>query len=270
MDSRIRGNDKHLPILHFSATFPRPPHSAATLTTPGVNVKLPIPTTIPLDVLNKRIEEVFSFSVRTANCLQNAGMDHVWQLLAQSEASMFKTKDCGQKTLDEICEKLAEKGWKLGTLLSYGSPLLEVIYWKTRSHRVTGVTVVGLDANMFDLEHPDVLRFLAEHGLHANMTIDELFVYVPTERPPLTEEQVAFLSQWPRDVFTAADELAWHHMYASNTVRNRVFDIAVLLPHLRSDDVHKDVIARIRARIEAEVGPLPLALSSEELRHFFR
>ncbi len=201
--------------------------------THGVTMlQLPLKTNIPLDVLNARIDETFfNISVRNANCLQNAGITRNWQLLVQHEASMLGIKNFGRKSLRKVKEMLAEKGWKFG------------MFWP---HIEAGV------------------------GLHANMTIDELFVYIPTERPPLTEEQVAFLGQWPRDVFTAADELAWWHMHVSNTVRNRVFNIAVLLPHLRSDDEHKETIARIRARIEAEVGPLPLALSSDELRNFFR
>ena len=233
-----------------------------------------IPTNIPLATLGARVEdalpELCRNHVHAANAIRNAGIEYLWQLLVQCEASLLKTKNFGRESLKKVHEALSDKGWKLGALYPYTGPLLVQINsspWK----KVQLLAVVGPEMPLLTgAAHEEVAHLLTSHGLHANMTIDELFVYIPTERPPLTEEQVAFLGQWPRDVFTAADELAWWHMHVSNTVRNRVFNIAVLLPHLRSDDEHKETIARIRARIEAEVGPLPLALSSDELRNFFR
>lgn len=269
-----------LRFLPFPATFPRPPpakpdpappeNPTATPTTHGVNVKLPLETNIPLDVLNTKVGKYLELHFTVVDCLRKEGIHRIWQLLLHTEAQLLKLKGFGEKSLAKVSNALYARNLEVGAL---------TMYWKiwNWSMRVDTENILDLfhavDPDMYPIApetRPIVDTWLTEHGLHANMTIDELFVYVPTERPPLTEEQVAFLGQWPRDVFTAADELAWWHMHVSNTVRNRVFNIAVLLPHLRSDDVHKDVIARIRARIEAEVGPLPLALSSDELRNFFR
>lgn len=89
-------------------------------------------------------------------------------------------------------------------------------------------------------------------------------------RTDCSEAQVAFLRKLPPDTFTSVDELAWYHTCFNGVSRDRVLDIAFAIPHLLADDEHKETIARIRARIEAEVGPLPLALTSDELRNFLR
>ena len=56
-------------------------------------------------------------SVRSANCLQNAGIEFIWQLVERSEAEMLKTKNFGRKSLNEIKEILAELGLALGMKL---------------------------------------------------------------------------------------------------------------------------------------------------------
>ncbi|NQV90424.1 hypothetical protein HQ487_03390 [Candidatus Uhrbacteria bacterium] len=66
-----------------------------------------------LNNLNKRIDEL-ELSVRTANCLQNAHIEYVWQLCEYTEARLLKTKNFGRKSLNESKEILAELGLKLG------------------------------------------------------------------------------------------------------------------------------------------------------------
>jgi DNA-directed RNA polymerase subunit alpha len=66
--------------------------------------------------LLKRVDEL-ELSVRSANCLQNAGIEHIWQLVEKSEAEMLKTKNFGRKSLNEIKEILAELGLSLGMKL---------------------------------------------------------------------------------------------------------------------------------------------------------
>jgi DNA-directed RNA polymerase subunit alpha len=56
-------------------------------------------------------------SVRSANCLQNAGIEFIWQLVERSEAEMLKTKNFGRKSLNEIKEILSELGLSLGMKL---------------------------------------------------------------------------------------------------------------------------------------------------------
>jgi DNA-directed RNA polymerase subunit alpha len=66
--------------------------------------------------LFKRVEEL-ELSVRSANCLQNAGIEYIYQLVERTEAEMLKTKNFGRKSLNEIKEILAELGLSLGMKL---------------------------------------------------------------------------------------------------------------------------------------------------------
>jgi DNA-directed RNA polymerase subunit alpha len=66
--------------------------------------------------LYKRVDEL-ELSVRSANCLQNAGIEYIWQLVERTEAEMLKTKNFGRKSLNEIKEILAEMNLSLGMKL---------------------------------------------------------------------------------------------------------------------------------------------------------
>ncbi len=66
--------------------------------------------------LFKRVDEL-ELSVRSQNCLQNAGIEFIWQLVEKTETEMLKTKNFGRKSLNEIKEILQELGLQLGTKL---------------------------------------------------------------------------------------------------------------------------------------------------------
>ncbi|RYZ68144.1 MAG: DNA-directed RNA polymerase subunit alpha [Proteobacteria bacterium] len=53
-------------------------------------------------------------SVRSANCLKNANIRYIGELVSKSEAEMLKTKNFGRKSLNEIKEILTEMGLNLG------------------------------------------------------------------------------------------------------------------------------------------------------------
>lgn len=53
-------------------------------------------------------------SVRSANCLKNANIRYIGELVVRSEAEMLKTKNFGRKSLNEIKEILKEMGLELG------------------------------------------------------------------------------------------------------------------------------------------------------------
>ena len=57
-------------------------------------------------------------SVRAANCLKNANIKSIGDLVQKSENEMLKTKNFGKKSLNEIKEVLAEMGLALGTKVS--------------------------------------------------------------------------------------------------------------------------------------------------------
>lgn len=63
--------------------------------------------------LYRSVEEL-ELSVRSANCLKNAGIDKIYQLVIKTEAEMLKTKNFGRKSLNEIKEVLNEMSLSLG------------------------------------------------------------------------------------------------------------------------------------------------------------
>lgn len=56
-------------------------------------------------------------SVRAANCLKNANIKTIADLVQKTEMEMLKTKNFGKKSLNEIKEILGEMGLSLGTKL---------------------------------------------------------------------------------------------------------------------------------------------------------
>lgn len=58
-------------------------------------------------------------SVRSANCLKNAGINLIGELVQKTEAEMLKTKNFGRKSLNEIKEILAEMGLSFGLKLDF-------------------------------------------------------------------------------------------------------------------------------------------------------
>ena len=66
--------------------------------------------------LYRSVEEL-ELSVRSANCLKNANIVKIYQLVSKTEAEMLKTKNFGRKSLNEIKEVLSEMDLSLGMKL---------------------------------------------------------------------------------------------------------------------------------------------------------
>jgi DNA-directed RNA polymerase subunit alpha len=66
--------------------------------------------------LFKTVDEL-ELSVRSANCLQNANIKYIYELVEKTEADLLKTKNFGRKSLNEVKEVLAEMGLNLGMKL---------------------------------------------------------------------------------------------------------------------------------------------------------
>lgn len=66
--------------------------------------------------LFRSVDEL-ELSVRSANCLKNADLRYIGELVQKTEAEMLKTKNFGRKSLNEIKEILAEMGLSLGMKL---------------------------------------------------------------------------------------------------------------------------------------------------------
>jgi DNA-directed RNA polymerase subunit alpha len=64
-------------------------------------------------VLARTIDEL-DLSVRSANCLKNASIHTLRDLVRRSEREMLETKNFGRKSLEEVQEILAEFGLRLG------------------------------------------------------------------------------------------------------------------------------------------------------------
>ena len=71
--------------------------------------------------LYRSVEEL-ELSVRSANCLKNAEINKIYQLVQKTEAEMLKTKNFGRKSLNEIKEVLTEMGLTLGMKLDGFEP----------------------------------------------------------------------------------------------------------------------------------------------------
>ncbi len=68
------------------------------------------------EVLFRPVEEL-ELSVRSANCLQNADIKFIGELVQRSEGEMLKTKNFGRKSLNEIKEILAGLSLEFGMSL---------------------------------------------------------------------------------------------------------------------------------------------------------
>ena len=65
-------------------------------------------------------------SVRSANCLQNAKINLIGELVQKTDAEMLKTKNFGRKSLNEIKAILSDMGLSLGMKLSFFPPTGEI------------------------------------------------------------------------------------------------------------------------------------------------
>ena len=69
-----------------------------------------------LEQLNRSVEEL-ELSVRSYNCLKNADIKLIGDLVTKTEAEMLKTKNFGRKSLNEIKEVLDSMELELGMKL---------------------------------------------------------------------------------------------------------------------------------------------------------
>ncbi|HEY0142058.1 MAG TPA: DNA-directed RNA polymerase subunit alpha [Thermoanaerobaculia bacterium] len=94
----------HLRI--FSAFETRPDQEREETAAPEVDPRL-------AEMLAKPIEEL-DLSVRSANCLKNANIRTLGDLVQRTEREMLSTKNFGRKSLDEIKDVLASLGLSFG------------------------------------------------------------------------------------------------------------------------------------------------------------
>jgi len=69
-------------------------------------------------LLGKSVEEL-ELSVRANNCLRNAGITSIGELIQKTEAELMKTKNFGKKSLQEIKDELTRIGLSLGMRMDH-------------------------------------------------------------------------------------------------------------------------------------------------------
>ena len=82
-----------------------------------------------IDKINEnlyRTVDELELSVRSANCLKNAGIKLIGELVSKTEAEMLKTQNFGRKSLNEIKDILSDMGLTFGMKLD-GFPELELL-----------------------------------------------------------------------------------------------------------------------------------------------
>jgi DNA-directed RNA polymerase subunit alpha len=84
----------------------------------------------PLNEHLFRSVDELELSVRSANCLQNANIQLIGELVQRTEQDMLKTKNFGRKSLKEIKEILVTMGLSLGMKLDNWPQMLE--RWKAQ------------------------------------------------------------------------------------------------------------------------------------------
>ena len=76
----------------------------------------------PLNENLYRTVEDLELSVRSANCLKNANITYIGELVQRTEAEMLKTKNFGRKSLNEIKQLLEEMDLSLGMKIDEWEP----------------------------------------------------------------------------------------------------------------------------------------------------
>lgn len=91
--------------------------------------------------LLRKVDEL-ELSVRSTNCLENADIKYIGELVQRSENEMLRTKNFGRKSLNEIKEILTEMGFSLGMKLD---PEVTKEIGKIRTR--TGAPAPAVEAN---------------------------------------------------------------------------------------------------------------------------
>jgi DNA-directed RNA polymerase subunit alpha len=90
--------------------------------------KAPDGLAIPADIYDTPIEEL-DLSTRTYNCLKRADITKVGQVLEMDEKALLSVRNLGQKSMEEIRDKLIERGYiprdNGGRALTNGAPAAE-------------------------------------------------------------------------------------------------------------------------------------------------
>ena len=92
------------------------------------------------DNLFRSVDDL-ELSVRSANCLKNANIRFIGELVTKSEAEMLKTKNFGRKSLNEIKDILQQMGLSLGMKIDGWPPA----NWDPNTHKPVSVAATSTE-----------------------------------------------------------------------------------------------------------------------------
>ncbi len=110
-------------------------------------------TTMTSETLNEnlfRSVDDLELSVRSANCLKNANIRFIGELVTKSEAEMLKTKNFGRKSLNEIKDILVHMGLTLGMKIDGWPP----VGWDPNTHNPATMRSASPEPTMTGTEEP--------------------------------------------------------------------------------------------------------------------
>lgn len=116
--------------------------------------------------LSCRVDEL-EWSIRTGNCLQNANINYVGELVQKTETEMLKIKNFGRKSLKECREVLAELGLTFGMDLAGMKRLTKYTYLRLQHRRALDIADRRLSQS-----HDDLLK-MAYCVRHALATVEK-------------------------------------------------------------------------------------------------
>ncbi|MCH2533566.1 MAG: DNA-directed RNA polymerase subunit alpha [Bdellovibrionales bacterium] len=92
------------------------------------------------DNLFRSVDDL-ELSVRSANCLKNANIRFIGELVTKSEAEMLKTKNIGRNSLNEIKDILQQMGLSLGMKIDGWPPA----NWDPNTHKPVSVAATSTE-----------------------------------------------------------------------------------------------------------------------------
>lgn len=180
-----------------------------------VKLITPIPSPVPLETLATLIGTLLrriptkrphssAIVTRLANVCQRAGIEQVWMLAIHPRAQLYCLKHCSINTVDFAEVVLKPIGCHID-MFPQLREIIEAVVVQARKRPnlmwLTPFQVLMALAGIGDWAKNDhIIAALADHGLHPDMPLEELFVHdpslaVPVEPKKLTaaEEVAAFL-----------------------------------------------------------------------------
>lgn len=120
---KISSTDRYNAVQHLTIGYALG-HALGGLFAPGAEIldQRKLASTLdafePLDLTVDELE----LSTRTRNCMDNANLRYIGELVQRTPENLLRTKNLGKKSLAEVDEKLEKLGLRLGMILYWRAP----------------------------------------------------------------------------------------------------------------------------------------------------